>query len=68
MEQDCRGLRRPLRELAFPLNTNDQRGTGFPRVAGLTADIRAFEVQPPAMTPTLTAAPAAVLVTPMFNR
>ena len=49
---------------SFPLNANDQRGVGFPRVVGPRADIGAFEVQA-APAPTTTAAPGPVV--PVFT-
>jgi hypothetical protein len=47
----------------FPLDANDQRGDGFPRVVGPAVDIGAFEVQPP---PAPTPAPA-VVIAPKFT-
>jgi hypothetical protein len=35
----------PVPVPTFPLNDNDQRGTGFPRVVNSKVDVGAFEVQ-----------------------
>ena len=54
----------------FPLNANDQRGSGFARVVGPAVDIGAFEVQPPPPTPAPTPTPtpaAAVVIAPKFT-
>ena len=37
----------PVPVPSFPLNENDQRGVGFPRVVNGAVDVGAFEVQPP---------------------
>lgn len=55
--------RGPVPVPSFPLNDNDQRGVGFPRVINGTVDVGAFEVQPPAQP-----APAPeVIIQPHFT-
>jgi hypothetical protein len=54
----------PVPVPTFPLNDNDQRGAGFPRVIGPAVDIGAFEVQPPPAPP---APPPAVIIAPKFT-